>query len=34
MKKGNYTVGNDKITIIDIVAINNFINLYNIYLDP
>ena len=33
MKKGNYTIGNDKITIIDIVAINNFINLYNIYLD-
>lgn len=33
MKKGIYTVGNDKITIIDIVAINNFINLYNIYLE-
>jgi len=33
MKKGNYMVDIDKITVIDLVAIDNFINLYTVYLD-
>ena len=33
MKKGNFIVEMDQVTIIDLTAIDNFINLYSIYLD-